>query len=327
MPLSPTMPSRRLLMPMRPSAAALVAALVLGLASAPALAKEPTAAEIKMSKDMVRDAIGEAKAGHCPEAIRMLKEANAIRESAEAYYNLADCQATTGKMKDALGSLKRGAAVAEQQKDKAMRAQIAEGLKVLEATIPTLAIELPAGVQGASVTIDAQAVPEEELKAPIPVDPGEHTVEVKAPGRKPFSRTVKAEQEARIVVSVELEEGPKETVSSGKRTVPLGTWIAAGASVALLAGGVGAFVAAGSEADAGREACAKLRTCDEGQRSTVRSLDGAALGLWIGAGLAAGVAVTLFVLQPKAPADGAAKQGATARVVVGPGSVSVVGAF
>lgn len=313
---------------MRPHAAALLAALALAAVSAPALAKEPTAAEIKMSKDMVRDAIAEAKAGRCPEAIRMLKEAIAIRESAEAYYNLADCQATTGKMRDALGSLKRGAAAADQQKDKAMRAQIAEGLKVLEATIPTLAIELPAGVQGASVTIDGAVVTEEELKAPIPVDPGEHTVEVKAPERIPFTRTVKAEQEARIVVSVELKEGgPKETTSTGKRTVPLGTWIAAGASVALLAGGVGAFVAAGSEADAGREACAKLTTCDEGQRSTVRSLDGAALGLWIGAGLAAGAAVTLYVLQPKAPADGAAKQGATARVVVGPGSVSIVGSF
>ncbi|UQA58792.1 tetratricopeptide repeat protein [Polyangium aurulentum] len=315
-------------MPKRTQAAALFAALALSLAAAPALAKEPTAAEIKMSKDMVRDAITEAKAGRCPEAIRMLKESIALRESAEAYYHLADCQATTGKLKDALGSLKRGQAVADQQKDRAMRATISEGLKVLEAGIPMISLELPAGVEGVAVTIDGAAVPEAELKGPIPVDPGEHTVEVKAPGRKTFTRTVKAEQEARIVVSVELKEGPKEEeVAGGKRTVPLGTWIAAGASVALLAGGVGAFVAAGSEADAGREACAKSPTCDEGQRSTVRSLDGAALGLWIGAGLAAGAAVTLFVLQPKKPADGAAKQGASARVVVGPGSMSIVGAF
>jgi len=316
-------------MPKRTQAAALFAALALSLAAAPALAKEPTAAEIKMSKDMVRDAITEAKEGRCPEAIRMLKDSIAIRESAEAYYHLADCQATTGKLKDALGSLKRGQAVADQQKDKAMRATIGEGLKVLEAGIPMISLELPAGVEGVAVTIDGAAVPEAELKAPIPVDPGEHTVAVKAPGRKTFTRTVKAEPEARIVVSVELKEGPKEEeeVAGSKRTVPLGTWIAAGASVALLAGGVGAFVAAGAEADAGREACAKSPTCDDGQRSTVRSLDGAALGLWIGAGLAAGAAVTLFVLQPKKPADGAAKQGASARVVVGPGSMSIVGAF
>jgi hypothetical protein len=317
-------------MPKRSQATALIAAIALSLATAPApaFAKEPTAAEIKMAKETVKDAIAEAKAGRCPAAIRMFKDAIAIRETAEAYYHLADCQATTGKLKDALGSLKRGADLAEQQKDKAMRAQIAEGLKVLEAGIPMVTIELPAGVQDVSVTMDGAAVPEAELKAPIPVDPGEHTVEVKAPGRLPFSRTVKAEQEARIVVTVELKEGPKEEVATGgKRTVPLGTWIAAGASVALLAGGIGAFVAAGSEADAGRDACAQKATCDEGQRSTVRSLDGAALGLWIGAGLAAGAAVTLFVLQPKAPANGAAKPGTTARVVVGPGSMSIVGAF
>jgi hypothetical protein len=316
-------------MPKRSQATALIAAIAFSLATAPApaLAKEPTAAEIKMAKDTVKDAIAEAKAGRCPEAIRMFKDALAIRETAEAYYHLADCQATTGKLKDALGSLKRGAALADQQKDKAMRTSIAEGLKVLEAGIPMVTVELPAGVQDVSVTIDGAAVPEAELKAPIPVDPGEHTVEAKAPGRLPFSRTVKAEQEARIVVTVELKEGPKEVASGGKRTVPLGTWIAAGASVALLAGGIGAFVAAGSEADAGRDACAQVPACDEGQRSTVRSLDGAALGLWIGAGLAAGAAVTLFVLQPKAPANGAAKPGATARVVVGPGSMSIVGSF
>jgi hypothetical protein len=316
-------------MPKRTKAAALVAAVALSLAAAPApaLAKEATAAEIKTSKGMVRDAIAEAKAGRCPEAIRILEDALAIHESAEAYYHLADCQATTGKLKAALGSLKRGQAVAEEQKDRGMRATIAEGLKVLEAGIPMVSLELPAGVEDVAVTIDGAAVPEAELKAPIPVDPGEHTIEVRAPGRETFTRTVKAEQEARIVVSVELKEGAMDSAAGDKRTVPLGTWIAAGASVALLAGGVGAFIAAGSEADAGREACAKSLTCNEGQRSTVRSLDGAALGLWIGAGLAAGAAVTLFVLQPKKPAAGAAKKGASARVVVGPGSMSIVGAF
>ncbi len=291
-----------------------------------ALAKDPSKAEVQLAKDMVKEAIVEGKAGRCEDAIQILKQAVAIHETAEALSILGDCEATQGLLRAAVATWKRGEEVAEEQKDKTRREAIEKKRKEFEPKIPTLRLKLPADVTGASVTIDGEAVPEARLGEPVLVDPGVHVVEAKAPGRKPFSSKVEAEDEARLTVEVALPldgskpPGPAEGKSGG---LPIGVWIAGGAAVLLVGVGVGAYIGAGAQAQAGEDACRARAQCDAGRIDTVRTLDGLALGAWIGAGLAAGGAVGIWALSPKK----ATKDEVSARIVVGPGSVSIVGRF
>lgn len=289
-----------------------------------ALAKEPSKAEVQLAKDMVKDAIVEVKAGRCDDAISMLEQVVAIHETAEAFLYLGECQATTGKLRAAVASWKRGAELADGQKDKARREVMEKKRKEIEPRIPTIRLKLPADVSGVVVTIDGEAVPEDELGEPVPVDPGARVIEAKAPGREVFSTRVEAEDEAKLTVEVTLKEIPKSGGAASKGSVvPLGTWIAGGAAVALLGGGVAAYLLAGAHAEAGAIECGMRVQCGADRIDYVRTYDGLALGAWIGAGLAAGAAVGIWALSPKKET----KDEVSARVLVGPTSVSIVGRF
>ncbi|MDI1450250.1 tetratricopeptide repeat protein [Polyangium sp. 6x1] len=296
--------------------------VALALVAPAALAKEPSKAEVQLANEMVRDAVVEVKAGRCDDAISMLEQAIAIHETAEAFLALGECQATTGKLRAAVATWKRGAEIAEAQKDKARRDAIEKKRKEIEPRIPTIRLKVPAGVSGLVVTIDGEVVPEASLGAPVLVDPGKHRIEAKAPEQETFSSNVVAEDEAKL--TVEIFPGLAKSGPSGSNgsVVPLGTWIAGGAAIALLGGGVTAYLLADAHAEAGAIECRKRLQCGEDRIDSVRTFDGLALGAWIGAGLAAGAAVGIWALAPKK-----AKGDASARVFVGPASVSIVGRF
>jgi hypothetical protein len=289
--------------------------------AAEAHAKDPSAAEAQLARDMVREASADVKAGKCEDAVPTLEQAIAIQETAEALMYLGDCQVAQGALGTALGTYRRAYDLAEAQKDPLLDVILKKG-KAVQKRVPMLTIGMPPGATGITVMLDGKELGEEQLAAPIPVDPGKHTVTAKAEGKQPFRAEVEAAEKARLEVEVKLGDaaagkgpGPRS------RGVPLGTWIAAGAAVALAGGGVGAFVAAGAQAERGREACLSTPRCDQGRIDAVHRLDGAALGLWIGAGVAAGAAVGWWALAPRGDASG------QARLVVGPGSLSVVGSF
>jgi len=296
------------------------------LAAAPSLAKEPSKAEMDLAKDMVKEAQGEAKAGKCEDAIQILKQAVAIHETAEAMLSLGDCQAKTGAFKDALASYKRGEEVADPKKDKARLEAIAKGRADVEARMPKLEIMLPSGVEGVEVKLDGKAVAASELGKPLAIDPGQHSLEASAPGHRSFSKTFEAgdNEAVSVEVSLELVKGEGKKAPPARSGPPVLTYVAAGAALVLVGAGIGAFVGASSNATAGAEACKKVVTCDAGQVGAVRALDGAALGLWIGAGVALGAAAALWALAPK---KDKAKDKAETSLVVGPGSVFVVGSF
>lgn len=291
--------------------------------AAPAFGKEPSRAEAQLAKDMVKEAQGEAKAGRCADAVEIVKQALAIQESTEARMVMGDCQVELHALKGALASYERAVEIADERKDKARIDLLARKCDDVKGRIPTLSIALPKTVDGAAVKLDGEPVSANDLEGAIRVDPGKHLVEVEAPGRKPFSRTLEVAEKEQVSVDVVLvEQSAQKTEEKPKsKGPPLVTWIAAGVGVALVGGGVGAYLVAGSKASAGADACRTAVACDDAQRSGVRALDGAALGLWIGGGLSLGAAAALWALAPKAAPK------TEARLVVGPGSIHVVGAF
>jgi hypothetical protein len=326
-------------------------------AAAQTAVKEPSKEELKIAKEMLAEAATEVKAGHCEDALTILKQVAAIKESAELHLHTGDCQVKAGNLAQALSSYETGLVLAKKDKDKAAEKALTSRVADLKGRVPTVTLEMPADADDAKVEIDGDEVAADKLGGPIPLAAGEHTIVVTAPGRKRFEKVIEVAEKDTATVAVELpralvtdpgegqapaDPGADEGKDEGKKSppIPLATWIGGGAAVVLVVGGIISFAAAGGNASDG-EACASTgnEQCATDARSSVRTLDGLALGMWIGAGVAAGTAVTFYVLsRNEAPVDAKVSTGRAvparprsgideARVVVGPGSVRLVGSF
>jgi hypothetical protein len=292
---------------------------------------EPSASERKLAKEMLREAIDDEKAGKCQEAVDTLRQVVAIVETGETLLHLGECLSRTGHLLEAIKTWERAEDLARRDKDKPTQQALIPKLAELHGRIPTVALHVPADVTGATGSIDGQPLSDERMRAPIELDPGEHTLEVKAAGRSPFSTKLTLAEKATVAVSAVLpslhpaaDEGGAGS-SSGTR---VGAWISGSAALVLAGGGVGAFIAAGGAASDGRAACAGKASCDAGTVKSVRQLDAAALALWVGAGAGLGLSVTLFVVsRPREGAPPKAAAGAPFRLGVGPGTLQVSGTF
>ncbi|MEJ7729893.1 MAG: hypothetical protein WKG00_11795 [Polyangiaceae bacterium] len=327
-------------------------------AAAQTAVKEPSKDELKIAKEMLAEAATEVKAGHCEDALTILKQVAAIKESGELHLYTGECQAKAGHLAQALSSYETGLLLAKKNKDKVTEKTLTSRVADLKGRVPTVTLQMPADAEDAKVQVDGEEIAGDKLGGPIPLEAGEHTIVVTAPGRKRFEKVIDVAEKDTATVAVELprtlvtdpgegqgptEPGTDEGKDEGKKSppIPLATWIGGGAAVVLVVGGILSFAAAGGKASDG-ETCALAgdTACADDARSSVRTLDGLALGMWIGAGVAAGTAVTFYVLsRNEAPADAAkASTGRVvpvrprsgideARIVVGPGSVRLVGSF
>jgi hypothetical protein len=247
--------------------------------------------------------------------LSILKQVAAIKETGEVLLHTGNCLAKGGDLIGALDAYEKAEDRARTEKDKATQQALVAKLADLRARIPAVSIQLPDDVKDVAVKIDGEDVEIGRLAKPIPLSPGDHEIAASAPRRKPFSKKLTLAEKDTTVVALEL---PREDEPEGsgapvgddrpKRAkapdVPLATWIAGSAALVLTAGGFVAFVAAGSAASDGEDQCAKQAKCDDSQKDTVHQLDAAALGMWIGAGIGAGVAITFYALSRReAPQD------------------------
>jgi len=106
---------------------------------------------------------------------------------------LADCYESSGRTASAWAGFKAAAASAALKRDD--RERVArERAAALEPKLPHISIAVPPAAQatGLAVRRDGADIGSPEWGLPIPVDPGTHTVEATAPGRRPWSATVDA---------------------------------------------------------------------------------------------------------------------------------------
>jgi hypothetical protein len=264
--------------------------------------------EGRLVKDMVRDAVVLEKAGKCKEALGLLRQAEAIRETGEVLLYTGECQAQGGALLEAQKTWEHAEEVARNEKDKATRDLVSQRIVELRSRIPTVLLRLPKDVAAPTVKVDDQVQPADRSATPIALNPGDHTITVTADGRQPFTKKLTLVERDTSVVNVALplvseaapavDDHPAD--AAPQRGVPLISWVAGGAAVALGAGGVVSFAAAGSAAADGKTACAKMVTCSSSQIGKVHQLDDLALGLWIGAGASAAFGVTYWLVnRPK----------------------------
>jgi tetratricopeptide (TPR) repeat protein len=217
---------------------------------------------------------------------------------------LADCYEHTGRSANAWAEFRKAEKLARERNDK--RADLAKArAEVLEAKLTRLTIVVadPAKHAGLEVTVDGTRILPENWNSPLPTDPGDHSVEIREPGRP--SQTAHIHLDPGAAITVPVSEGaspstPSPTEAPAQASAPTpaaeSAPLAAGAaartyvSLGLLGlGAIGVTVGAGF-LDAKNQATSKNQPSDAGTISAVSFAIG---------GAAFASAIVLYLAGPK----------------------------
>jgi hypothetical protein len=170
-------------------------------------------------------------AGQYGEGCPKLAESERLDPAPGTLLNLATCYERNGQVTSAWVTFKE-AATAARKADQSERERLAtEKAAALEPSLPTLTILVSpkADQPDLEVRRDGEIVGRAEWGAPIPVDPGVHVIDARAPGRKPWQGQVPP---VAIGTKASLEVPPlaplPENEASGIAPYPAGTSPASG---------------------------------------------------------------------------------------------------
>ena len=301
-------------------ALALVAAL--GFAKAAradeTVRRDPAAAEALWQQGRALRA-----AGKIAEACPKFEASYKLDPALGALLNLASCHELQGRIGTAWAEYKDAEEQAERAGDKKRLAFAKKRAAALEARVPRLEIVAANPPAGLVVTRDGQPLGAGALGTMLPVDPGVHTVEVRAPGRAAWKRKIELLAGERQTIDVPVlatvetpaEPAPVAVVappvaaplspppsSSGAKTAGL---VLGGVGVAGLAVGAVFGLLTGSAASSARPHCPN-DACDA---TGLADVDRAKTDAWVsdvgfvagGAALVAGV-VLIVTARPTRPA-------------------------
>jgi len=164
---------------------------------------EPTPADKALAEALFRDGRQLIEAGNAIAACPKFAESQRIDPKLGTLLNLASCHEQMGKTASAWAEFTEAASQASAT-DQRERADFAnEHAAALEKKLIYIVVEVNSPPQGLVIKLNDQELSAAALGSPIPVDPGEHAITVTAPGRKPWSMQLKAEEgPARIPVLI-----------------------------------------------------------------------------------------------------------------------------
>jgi hypothetical protein len=330
----------RTLAPRRMAAAALVLSL---LAPAAARAQDPaqSAIDAQAQYDL---AMATMQQGRYDAACRMLEQvASRMRDSIAARIALAECYIRSDRLATALeryATIETDAALALQR---TRAAQVRARIETLRARVPHLVVKVPKEVRalaGLEIRCRGARIDPSQFGVPMPMDGGLHTLEVTATGKEPLVRTVAIDQDgvtysitvakpnplpgkpfaplsAAVPVTTETTEP-----SARKGSVIPGVVVSSAGATALgigaLTGGITLDTASALKGRCRDNLC-PLSQKDRAQRAEV--LATVATAELVAGALVAAVGTALLVTRPFGRKD------AAAAVMVGPGSLWLVGRF
>lgn len=190
--------------------------LVVGLLGLVRVARADSTAEQAAAAELLfTEALTLMEQRRFPEACAKLELSLRLDAGTGTRMNLALCYEETGRLASAWSQFRLviGEARTAGRADRVKSAQehadaIAPRLSYLDVSLAP-----PARVSGVRVSVDGVPRDDRLLGVPLPVDPGEHTVEVAAPGKRPFRSVASVPAKpGRVTVTVErLEDAPAQT--------------------------------------------------------------------------------------------------------------------
>lgn len=151
------------------------------------------------------------------QAAAKLEQAIAIKDTPGLRYHLAYCEQHAGHWVRALDDYDR----ARELIQGGVRAPLVERLvgparDALRKRVPTLTVKLPEDVTNATLELDGKRVPTALIGQPTPLNTGQHTVRVSAPGRQPFAVSLTLKESETRVVNAELRAPPPPPPNSAQ---------------------------------------------------------------------------------------------------------------
>ena len=332
--------------------ACVIASVVLAIGLAPAVARaagdsEGGAAAAESLFQEGRKAMDAHRYGDaCPKFLASEKLSPAIG----TLLNLADCYEKNGQLASAWARFHEAISLAQRQNRKNREETARERADKLEPRLIKLSIL--ARSSGVDVKLDGNPIDGAALGTGIPVDPGKHTVEATAKGKKPFSTSIETsdKQKAPSVEIPPLEDeptppptDPNATPTTGVPTTEtpkvkphgwstqktVGIVVGAAGLVSLGVGGIFGLKTRSTWADAQNGHCNAQNQCDATGVSLAQSAKNsgniATIGSIAGGILLVGGAVLFFTAGDGG--SSAAKSSTPIRVGIGPGSVVLGGSF
>jgi len=225
-----------------------LALLAAGLAvSDPARSADPPGAAAAAAEALFREGRRLLEEGKTAEACLRFAESQRMEPAIGTALNLGDCYDRVGKTASARSAFLDAQSLARKEADEERGAEAQHRLDALEPRLVKLVLTVPASsrVAGLAVRRDGEMVPAESWGAAIPVDPGDHTIEATATGRKPWKKSLRADSAGRVEVVIPLlEEAKKNVLPTGNSTLRMSGIIVGSAGMASLAVAGGFTIAA-----------------------------------------------------------------------------------
>lgn len=285
--------------------------------------------DIALAEKLFQDGLKAMETKDYMKACKAFAGSNEADPSPGTLMNLAACEEKQGKVASAWGSYQTAAGMADQRGQKERVVTAREAAAKLEPLLHKLVISFKVPPpEDVVVTRNGVAIPSGALGSDIPIDPGEHAIEVSAKGKKKWTGRVVASAGAGTErVEVPVLEDDLSAAGPGIAPPPPGGEVAVGPErgrTQRIVGGVvtGTGVAVGATAlvfqiialsvdKKATEVCALPESEDVGRtscnskKSAAKTNQGAAIGLGIGGALAIGVGLTLIFTAPSGPAKAA----------------------
>jgi PEGA domain len=219
------------------------------------------------------------EAGRLEEACAKFGESHRLDPQLGALLNYADCVERTGKPATAYAAFRDAVELSRQKSDP--RYSLAKArAEALEPKLMRIVIDLPTSVPASEVTVtlDGTGLTHAAMGSPLPLDPGEHTIAVSAPGFLPWSTRValRADGETQHVIVpaltrvVHLSDAAEERDESPQRVLG---YAALGLGVVGIGVGVGFAVSAQSKANEHDGLCPAGVDCAPGTNQRLQSLE------------------------------------------------------
>lgn len=255
--------------------------------------EEPSSSDVAAARALGQEGVKLADAGNCAEAIDKLARAEKLFHAPTTLERLGECQVQVGKIVDGSENLNKvaretlppnapSAFVFAQERARKILAEAKPKIAKLK-----IAVAAPPDAQ-MSVKVDGEHVPVANLNTNRPIDPGEHVVEVSAPGYKTASGKVTLPEGGSDSIALTLEidpnapkvvasptpatttepKGDKATTSEGSSRVPAYAALGLGV-VGIGVGTVFGILASGKKSDL--ETACPNSVCPPGEQDTIDS--------------------------------------------------------
>ena len=284
---------------------------VLGVALSSQTAHAQDKKELSKARANFQRAIELEQAGNYTTALETFRDVGQVRMTPQVRFHIATCEEKLGRLVTALGGYQLAFADADSVGDD-FKGEVERAVTRLQASIPKLIINRGAGAEAAEIELDGVALGASSVGVAVPLDPGPHSVNAKAPDSQPFSQTVTiAENEQKDVEVVLIPIPPEQRANFGpggpaekprSRVIP---YVIGGVGVASL---IGSGVLFGlrqstlsdleSKCGAGRQSCPSNSRGEVSNLSLYNTTAQIALGVGV---VGVGTAVGILLWQRKHP--------------------------